>query len=195
MIRRPPRSTLFPYTTLFRSADSRVSRVFGKLGLATGGPDATLSYQYSQARIKQAASLPERAAREHPRRNFTAGDFCEPELRQAIFNGEQQISERLTVTVNGFVRVLDAEQFNVSLIAPNSRLLNRTRSTGGTAQATYDGTLTGRHNVLVFGAEYARHDVRSQTLEESAGVWLRTSCRAYSAPKTRTLCRPVSVPS
>ena len=151
-------------------ADSRVSRVFGKLGLATGGTDATLSYQYSQNRIKQAGSLPERDAREHPRRNFTAGDFFEPELHQAIFNGEQQITERLTVTVNGFVRALDAEQFNVSLIAPNSRLLNRTRSTGGTVQATHDGTLTGRHNVLVFGAEYARHDVRSQTLEESAGA-------------------------
>src|SRR2546422_8627082 len=26
MIRRPPRSTLFPYTTLFRSADHRVAR-------------------------------------------------------------------------------------------------------------------------------------------------------------------------
>src|SRR3712207_8671090 len=26
MIRRPPRSTLFPYTTLFRSADERVQR-------------------------------------------------------------------------------------------------------------------------------------------------------------------------
>src|SRR5256885_12778864 len=30
MIRRPPRSTLFPYTTLFRSAD-RVVRVLNKL--------------------------------------------------------------------------------------------------------------------------------------------------------------------
>src|SRR5260221_8954393 len=27
MIRRPPRSTLFPYTTLFRSADSGLERV------------------------------------------------------------------------------------------------------------------------------------------------------------------------
>src|SRR3712207_8360759 len=27
MIRRPPRSTLFPYTTLFRSAPSQLSRV------------------------------------------------------------------------------------------------------------------------------------------------------------------------
>src|SRR2546430_17436864 len=99
MIRRPPRSTLFPYTTLFRSADSRVSRVFGKLGLATGGTDATLSYQYSQDRIKQAGSLPERDAREHPRRNFTAGDFFATELHQAILYGEQPITERLNPTV------------------------------------------------------------------------------------------------
>src|SRR3712207_7605376 len=32
MIRRPPRSTLFPYTTLFRSApDARMDGVLGKL--------------------------------------------------------------------------------------------------------------------------------------------------------------------
>src|SRR3712207_7986554 len=34
MIRRPPRSTLFPYTTLFRSADESL------LILAGAGPDA-----------------------------------------------------------------------------------------------------------------------------------------------------------
>src|SRR2546425_9477514 len=40
MIRRPPRSTLFPYTTLFRSSDTRVSpaRSFG-----TGVARATAS--------------------------------------------------------------------------------------------------------------------------------------------------------
>src|SRR2546430_12411070 len=92
MIRRPPRSTLFPYTTLFRSADSRVSRVFGKLGLATGGTDATLSYQYSQDRIKQAGSLPERDAREHPRRNFTAGDFFEDRKSTRLNSSHSQIS-------------------------------------------------------------------------------------------------------
>src|SRR2546422_7471777 len=31
MIRRPPRSTLFPYTTLFRSAPSRIARGRGKV--------------------------------------------------------------------------------------------------------------------------------------------------------------------
>src|SRR3989449_8630834 len=145
MIRRPPRSTLFPYTTLFRSrlrlggsarpldyalsltesledgfrdfAATRVSRVFGKLGLATGGTDATLSYQWSQDKIRQAGSLPESDARRHPRRNFTAGDFFEPELHQVIWNGEQQVGGHLTLAGNAFVRALDTEQFNVDLLA------------------------------------------------------------------------------
>ena len=170
---------------------ARVSRVFTKLGVTEDGTDATLSYQYSQDRIKQAGSLPEREARHHPRRNFTAGDFFEPELHQAILNGEQQIGERLTLTGNAFVRALDAEQFNVNLLAPNSRLLNRTLSSGGAAQVAHDGVLAGRRNVLVAGVEYTRHDVRSRTFEEpsdsrelqadltdlqdAVGVWLQDS--------------------
>src|SRR2546422_217451 len=37
MIRRPPRSTLFPYTTLFRSGVQRRARVAGLDGVAAGG--------------------------------------------------------------------------------------------------------------------------------------------------------------
>src|SRR5258708_10195554 len=41
MIRRPPRSTLFPYTTLFRSGTSRQSAsVPGKLLMRSGYPDS-----------------------------------------------------------------------------------------------------------------------------------------------------------
>src|SRR5437867_7028961 len=36
MIRPPPRSTLFPYTTLFRSHRLRVTRALGSLGLSVG---------------------------------------------------------------------------------------------------------------------------------------------------------------
>src|SRR2546426_12824446 len=36
MIRRPPRSTLFPYTTLFRSIDGPSGRVLTYAGLAAG---------------------------------------------------------------------------------------------------------------------------------------------------------------
>src|SRR5689334_23882384 len=37
MIRRPPRSTLFPYTTLFRSRCGRLRRALGVPGLRLGG--------------------------------------------------------------------------------------------------------------------------------------------------------------
>src|SRR2546426_3792508 len=40
MIRRPPRSTLFPYTTLFRSSSRpEPEAVSGSGGAAAGGPD------------------------------------------------------------------------------------------------------------------------------------------------------------
>src|SRR5688572_30987582 len=43
MIRRPPRSTLFPYTTLFRSAVNRIHRaVAGSLAGPPDGADAPL---------------------------------------------------------------------------------------------------------------------------------------------------------
>src|SRR2546423_8267427 len=54
MIRRPPRSTLFPYTTLFRSYTQRLAvtllAIFGgtALFLATIGLYAVMSYSVSQ---------------------------------------------------------------------------------------------------------------------------------------------------
>src|SRR2546426_9219980 len=39
MIRRPPRSTLFPYTTLFRSPNQRLARFPELLGEIEGLPD------------------------------------------------------------------------------------------------------------------------------------------------------------
>src|SRR3712207_7161269 len=39
MIRRPPRSTLFPYTTLFRSEPGLVDGLVGAVGLAVLGVD------------------------------------------------------------------------------------------------------------------------------------------------------------
>src|SRR6266480_1695296 len=42
MIRRPPRSTLFPYTTLFRSDLDRASMVLGHTRWATQGPAGRL---------------------------------------------------------------------------------------------------------------------------------------------------------
>src|SRR3712207_8610855 len=45
MIRRPPRSTLFPYTTLFRSRGSTVTDVSPADPSATSDDDATVTVQ------------------------------------------------------------------------------------------------------------------------------------------------------
>src|SRR2546428_7201961 len=63
MIRRPPRSTLFPYTTLFRSADA-VSRACGSfprweelfrltgMGLAGGSGWAVLALDFQRGEVR-----------------------------------------------------------------------------------------------------------------------------------------------
>src|SRR5690348_18020687 len=56
MIRRPPRSTLFPYTTLFRSADQFVHVARLERGVAGVGHDA-------QVRLRPCAVQVPRAAR------------------------------------------------------------------------------------------------------------------------------------
>src|SRR3712207_8807240 len=49
MIRRPPRSTLFPYTTLFRSTkETQVIAIYGKGGIGKSFTLANLSYMMAQ---------------------------------------------------------------------------------------------------------------------------------------------------
>src|SRR5688572_32430117 len=48
MIRRPPRSTLFPYTTLFRSR----RRLAQRAGIAGGGRQQHLTYQHGIGRMR-----------------------------------------------------------------------------------------------------------------------------------------------
>src|SRR5258708_16136575 len=62
MIRRPPRSTLFPYTTLFRSGDARVGagEVAADLGPRLGAVDGleeVLVPEIQRARIGQGQSV------------------------------------------------------------------------------------------------------------------------------------------
>src|SRR3712207_8009311 len=49
MIRRPPRSTLFPYTTLFRSRDDFAAAVVGDPATVLAGYDAALARAGSAA--------------------------------------------------------------------------------------------------------------------------------------------------
>src|SRR3989454_11875779 len=60
MIRRPPRSTLFPYTTLFRSLLLVVAAVSGLIGIRLPGgfvPEEDQGYFYVNAQLPLAASL------------------------------------------------------------------------------------------------------------------------------------------
>src|SRR2546422_7358010 len=59
MIRRPPRSTLFPYTTLFRSADRRAAllRGGGRAGVGTvGGDEVVVRAVGSESRSEEHTS-------------------------------------------------------------------------------------------------------------------------------------------
>jgi iron complex outermembrane receptor protein len=148
--------------------DSRLSQFFGKLGFRQGGTDITLSYQYQNNKIKQAGSLPLSRLQINREENFTAGDFFQPDLHQATLNAHQALGSGFSLALNGFVRSLDAEQFNVSSReGENSRLFNNTLSGGGTIQLTHEGRFWGRKNLLTFGAEYARHEVDIRVFEES----------------------------
>src|SRR2546428_9876299 len=64
MIRRPPRSTLFPYTTLFRSITVLVART--RAGLEVGAPE-----QRAACGIP-CSITPERAVPSHPRPDAAA---------------------------------------------------------------------------------------------------------------------------
>src|SRR3712207_9330640 len=49
MIRRPPRSTLFPYTTLFRSNASTSTPLGSTLNAPIGSPSAAAAYSCAEA--------------------------------------------------------------------------------------------------------------------------------------------------
>src|SRR2546430_11613839 len=54
MIRRPPRSTLFPYTTLFRSHRFPIERVEAAYAVLTSGePSLGIVLEYPEARSKK----------------------------------------------------------------------------------------------------------------------------------------------
>src|SRR2546430_11289757 len=57
MIRRPPRSTLFPYTTLFRSLIARHLRLADRISLGYGLPRRAFLREMSLALILGVASM------------------------------------------------------------------------------------------------------------------------------------------
>src|SRR2546422_8987515 len=74
MIRRPPRSTLFPYTTLFRSTYARLSEFANSNSESELGARAALAlgyYDFSKRRLQQAQQWLEKAQRDSLLRECT----------------------------------------------------------------------------------------------------------------------------
>jgi len=141
------------------ATDARLTKVFGKVGFRADGTDLTLSYQHADNRIAQAGPLPASSLDSNRSANYTAGDFFAPRLDQLALNGRRDLGDGFTVSANAFGRLLHVEQFNVNLIAENSRLLSRTASAGGTVQLDRAATVLGKWNLLTLGFEYAHSDV------------------------------------
>src|SRR5438477_2057386 len=60
MLRRPPRSTLFPYTTLFRSWPERVRKKRSSCCRARQGPTPAGSLQQGSVRVSESFVRPDR---------------------------------------------------------------------------------------------------------------------------------------
>src|SRR5260221_2226790 len=70
MIRRPPRSTLFPYTTLFRSYDlERLWREAKRIDVAPSGSDISNLKSQISDRKSEGSDQPEREDRKSTRLN------------------------------------------------------------------------------------------------------------------------------
>jgi len=145
---------------------STMAQALGKLGYQTQTTDITLSYQYHNDRIGQAGSLPLSVLAVDRHANLTAGDFFAPQLHQVALNASQRLPLDLTLTVNGFFRALDAEQFNSSLVSLDTRLFNRTRSAGGIIQLSHRGHFGTVRNHLLIGGEYTHDQVQIRVYEE-----------------------------
>jgi iron complex outermembrane receptor protein len=147
-------------------SNAKTAQVFGKLGYQSEDTDVALSYQYHNDRIQEAGSLPLSVLTVDRRANLTVGDFFAPQVHQLTLNASQRLASGLSLTVNGFFRALEAEQFNSSLLAEDTRLFNRTRSAGGTAQLSYRARLGPFRNHLLLGAEYTHDQVRVRVYAE-----------------------------
>jgi iron complex outermembrane recepter protein len=157
---------------------ARVGRLFGKVGLRGDGTDVTLSWQHVENRIEQPGSLPLSELQRDRRQNFTGGDFFKPRMDLVTVNARGELGEHTALIANAFGRWLESEQFNVNLIADNTRAFTSTLSAGGTLQLSDERTLWGHANRLAVGAEYTHHATKVTVFEEETGGERELSTRA-----------------
>ena len=145
---------------------SRLSRIFSKLGYRAGGTDLTLSYQHASTRIEQAGSLPVSLLALDRAANYTPGDFFSPLLDVVTLNARRPLSDTLTLSANAFGRWLSVEQFNVNFLTDDSRLFSRTATQGATLELERTGPVLGRPNLMTAGIEGSHGVVNVDVFDE-----------------------------
>src|SRR2546425_11283696 len=83
MIRRPPRSTLFPYTTLFRSETKHERKVHRDVGQRTWGESTNASFLRSGAPVAAPSPYGKWLSRLRGRRGSAIGLHCEGQRARA----------------------------------------------------------------------------------------------------------------
>ena len=146
---------------------ARGVRLFTKLGLRGGATDVWLSYQFQRNRLGEPGSLPRSMLLQDPRQNYTAGDFFQPTHHIAALNARQRLAPGLSIALNSFFRAMDAEQFNASLLGPDTRLFNDTASLGATVQLDHWTSAGALRNGLTAGAEATRSAVHVVVHQEA----------------------------
>ncbi len=156
---------------------SRVGRIFAKIGFKSGGTDATISYQRAENRIEQPGSLPLSDLQRDRTQNYTGGDFFKPLMNLVTLSLRQEAGTDLALSLTGFGRWLDAEQFNVNQLRANTRSFTATTSAGGAVQLSHETTALGRANRLVAGVDYAHHSSQMRAFEEEGQQELESLVR------------------
>src|SRR2546430_12978711 len=98
MIRRPPRSTLFPYTTLFRSVTHR--RRGGDAagsGVTSGGPAVGRRYARQSAGLDRADRKSTRLNSSHSQISYAV--FCLKKKNKNIYSHTEHVHESIRHTL------------------------------------------------------------------------------------------------
>src|SRR3712207_7322671 len=90
MIRRPPRSTLFPYTTLFRSRRKGADSVASEVTAAGASSSRSLRSKASPARAARPGGSSRKIGRAHvlnsSHANISYAVFCLKKKKKHLFN-------------------------------------------------------------------------------------------------------------
>src|SRR5258708_18658286 len=93
MIRRPPRSTLFPYTTLFRSVIGR-----SRVQLSPSAPDFPFPFRISRLQLEQSRVAGFESIRVHKRSEEHTSELQSPDhlVCRLLLEKKKIINESLT---------------------------------------------------------------------------------------------------